>query len=180
MFSHRTDLPIELESSALVRFQDCDPYGHLNNARFVDYFMNARADQLRAHYDFDIFGWGKHTGENWVVSKTQIAYLWPAGIMEEVRIRTRLILADDHRLVVEGIMIDTTGKHVKALCWIEFTYVNMQTGRTAKHPDDLLAFLQSVEYEGVFGNTTFDERIGAVKTEIRSQSPSASAVPVAA
>ena len=29
-----------------VRFQDCDPFGHLNNARYIDYFLNARQDQI--------------------------------------------------------------------------------------------------------------------------------------
>jgi acyl-CoA thioester hydrolase len=27
----------ELESTAVIRFQDCDPFGHLNNARYIDY-----------------------------------------------------------------------------------------------------------------------------------------------
>ena len=45
----------ELESSALIRFQDCDPFQHLNNSRYIDYFMNAREDQLNQFYDFRIF-----------------------------------------------------------------------------------------------------------------------------
>ena len=35
-----------------VRFADCDPMGHLYNARYLDYFMHAREDQLRENYDF--------------------------------------------------------------------------------------------------------------------------------
>ncbi len=169
MFTDQAVLPKELESPALVRFQDCDPFGHLNNARYIDYFMNARSDQLREHYNFDIFGWGKEIGESWVVSKTQIAYVWPAALMEEVRIRTRLIHADQSKLVVEGVMLDEAGKHVKAVSWVEFTYINMQTGRGTKHPEDLERFLKSVEVEGIYGASDFDQRVAEIKADARQR-----------
>lgn len=44
------DPPKELESIAVARFQDCDPFSHLNNARYIDYFLNAREDQLALFY----------------------------------------------------------------------------------------------------------------------------------
>jgi len=71
-------LPKELESIAYVRFQDCDPFQHLNNARYIDYFLNAREDQLIKFYDFSIFQYTKEANAGWVVTKTQIAYLYPA------------------------------------------------------------------------------------------------------
>ena len=37
-----------------IRFNDCDMFGHLNNARFIDYLINARQDHLKEHYDFII------------------------------------------------------------------------------------------------------------------------------
>jgi len=169
MFSKLTNPPKELESFAIVRFQDCDPFGHLNNARYIDYFMNARTDHLAQYYGFDWFGWGKQTGESWVVTKTQIAYLWPAGIMEEVLIRTRLIHADASALIVEGVMLDKAGKHHKSMGWVEFAYVNMQTGRTAQHSQELSKFFATVLVEGIAGVTTFDERIGEVKSEVRKR-----------
>ena len=43
-------LPKQLESTTKIRFQDCDPFRHLNNARYTDYFMNAREDQLAQFY----------------------------------------------------------------------------------------------------------------------------------
>ncbi len=30
------------ESKVLIRFSDCDPFNHLNNARYIDYFINAQ------------------------------------------------------------------------------------------------------------------------------------------
>ena len=32
------ELKKELESEAFIAFGDCDPFRHLNNARYIDYF----------------------------------------------------------------------------------------------------------------------------------------------
>ena len=34
-------------SVAEIRFSDCDPFGHLNNARFLDYFLHKIEKQWR-------------------------------------------------------------------------------------------------------------------------------------
>ena len=56
------DLPKELESTVKIRFQDCDPYGHLNNGAYINLFINAREDQLESHYNFDIYEYSKVSG----------------------------------------------------------------------------------------------------------------------
>ncbi len=78
-------------STTRIRFQDCDPFNHLNNGRYTHYFMNAREDHLLEHYDLDIYAITRTTGRTWVVSKSQIAYLRPAMLMEEVTIESQLI-----------------------------------------------------------------------------------------
>src|SRR5690606_31856397 len=115
----------ELESTTTIRFQDCDPFKHLNNARYIDYFMNARDDQLVEYYNFSIFEFTQLTDHGWVVSKSQIAYLSPAKMQEKVIIRTRLIEMNESLLVVEGVMLDGDARRVKAVCWIEFTFINL-------------------------------------------------------
>lgn len=44
MFQYDPDrkYPKETETKAVIRFQDCDPLQHLNNAKYFDYFFNAR------------------------------------------------------------------------------------------------------------------------------------------
>jgi len=44
-----------LKSKVKIRFQDCDPFNHLNNSKYIDYFINAREEQILKHYDLDIF-----------------------------------------------------------------------------------------------------------------------------
>jgi acyl-CoA thioester hydrolase len=46
--------PKETESRVVIRFQDCDPLRHLNNAKYFDYFFNAREDQVPKLYGLEI------------------------------------------------------------------------------------------------------------------------------
>ncbi len=172
-------LPQVLESTAVIRFQDCDPFGHLNNARYIDYFMNARTDQLQAAYDFHIFAVGQELGSNWVVSKAQIAFLQPARLMERVRIQTQLIWATPRKLVVEGIMLDESGRQIKAVAWVEFTFINLTNGRPASHTDELMQLFHAIQVDHIYENTTFDERITQLRQARRQKHNEQVVVPTA-
>jgi acyl-CoA thioester hydrolase len=161
------NLPKEIESKTVIRFQDCDPFGHLNNARYIDYFMNARQDHIASAYGIQIFDPTLHDNASWVVSKSQIAYLFPAALMEEVVIRTRLIHFSEHEIVVEGLMLDKEGKRLKAVCWVEFTYISLASGRPAKHPDRFMELFGDVQIEGTYSADGFNQRVGEVRGEVR-------------
>ncbi len=167
MESLSTPLLKELESTALVRFQDCDPFGHLNNARYIDYFMNARQDQLARDYNFNLFGFSRQTNEGWVVSKTQIAYLAPALLMEEVVIRTCLIHMTGSTLVVEGLMLNREGTQLKAAAWVEFTFVSLATGRRSTHTEDFMRTFGAVVVDGIYDPHGFNPRVEALKGQFR-------------
>ena len=164
-----TTLAKDLETTATIRFQDCDPFQHLNNARYIDYFMNAREDQLKQFYNFDIFKETQRTQQGWVVTKNQLAYLQPAMLQEQVLIRTRLVQMTESVLVVEGLMLDSAAKRLKAVAWIEFTYVSLQTGRTTQHPDEFLTMFRPVVVEDVYSPDGFNQRVDALKAEYRRQ-----------
>ncbi len=138
------DIEKEPESRATVRFQDCDAFGHLNNARFLDYFINAREDHLAQAYGFSLHASARETGCNWLVTRHQIAYLSPALLGEQVRIKTSLRRYTDQAVLMEGRMYDEAGARLKALLWTEFTYVQLSSGRSAKHPPKILGFLKSI------------------------------------
>src|SRR5687767_8499719 len=92
------------ESKSLIRFPDCDPFNHLNNARYIDYFINAREDQIMAHLNFNIYHYAAQKGSGWVVSKNQIAYLKPAFLMETVIIDSKILRLGEKDLHVEMCM----------------------------------------------------------------------------
>ncbi len=35
-----------LESTVRIHYQDCDPFNHLNNSKYIDYIVAARTEQL--------------------------------------------------------------------------------------------------------------------------------------
>lgn len=141
-------LNLEPESTAWIDFQDCDPFGHLNNTKYLNYIMHARTQQLKDAYGFDIYAHTQKTGNGWVVATTQLAYLAPAKFNETVRIQTRLLHKDAFRIVPEAVMLSEDGQRLHAIGWIEFVYVNISRGRPVKYEEDLGEFLESIRIPG--------------------------------
>jgi acyl-CoA thioester hydrolase len=163
------ELAKELESTALIRFKDCDPFQHLNNSAYIDYFMHAREDQLNQFYDFRLFEVFQETGHAWVVTKNQIAYLAPAVMQEHVLIRTRLIEITDNVIVVEGLMLDAAARRLKSIAWIEFTFISLLNGRPAKHPDEFIRQFQPVLVDGIYEPSGFNARVDTLKNQFRAR-----------
>ncbi|WP_299820622.1 acyl-CoA thioesterase [uncultured Pontibacter sp.] len=141
-------LPQYLESDVLIRFEDCDPFGHLNNGRYIDYFLNAREDQVRDNYGLDVYAHIKQSGNAWVVASNQIAYLREVKFMEWVKIRTSLMHYGSANLITEGLMLDKDTGAVLAVIWSRFTYISMKTGQRAEHSPELMAIYKAVATEG--------------------------------
>lgn len=150
------------ESRVRVRFPDCDPFNHLNNSRYLDYIMTARGDQLIEHYDFDIYRLAREKRLGWVTAQTQIAYLEPAGLMEEVLIRTRLIGYSSRSLHMEGLMLNSEGTRIKALMWTRLVQVSLVNGSSLPHTDEMMGFFREVVYP-LSKELSFEERIQQVR-----------------
>jgi thioesterase-3 len=133
-----------LSSTRKVRFQDCDPFNHLNNAKYLDYFINAREDQLLDDYGLDVFGMMGSQKLSWVVSSQQIGYFRPATAMESIGIETQLISFDSRNLVVEMRMYDESKTRLKALLWTRFSHFNLALQRSAEHSEELTELFREV------------------------------------
>ncbi len=145
-----------------IRFQDCDPFNHLNNGRYTDYFLNAREDHLLEHYGLDSYKIARETGLCWVVSTSQIAYLRPAITMEKVFIETQLISWSPKHVQAEMRMWDEARKARKSFCWMSFIHFDLRTGKVATHSDDYVALFQRVHAAVTEGS--FDARLAALKS----------------
>ncbi len=155
-----TNLPQYLESNALIRFEDCDPFGHLNNGRYTDYFLNAREDQLRDNYNLDIYRHMKAAGKAWVVSTNQMAYLCEAKLMEAVTIRTNLRWFTDTDILTEALMLDNKTAEIKSVAWIRFSYIDVKLGRKTQHEEHLVELFRSVAILGEGKDPMmFEERV---------------------
>ena len=96
-----------------VRLGDSDLFGHLNNARYLDYFINAREDHLKEAYGVDLTQYYQQ-GISWLVGSHQITYLRPAAYNEKVFISSTLIGLSADLLLVEMMMTDEKQSHLKA------------------------------------------------------------------
>ena len=132
-----------------IRFSDCDLFGHLNNARYIDYFLNAREDHLREHYQLTLDHYYKQHELSWFVSSHEIVYLKPAQYNEYVLIESSLIKAAENYLLVELVMKDESSQQVKSVMWTRFVPVNVKTGRRQNHPEVFNSFTRQVEVSDV-------------------------------
>jgi acyl-CoA thioester hydrolase len=155
------NLPKTVESKAKIRFQDCDPFNHLNNGKYIDYFMNHREDELISNYNIDIYKMAKLEGKSWVSSSNQIAYLKPAFLMETVTIESQLIYFDHSNLRAEMRMYNEDKSHLKAIIWCGFTHYNLMTQRREKHSEAMMTLFNNIN--NPLQVKAFEERIMEIK-----------------
>jgi thioesterase-3 len=152
-----------LESTALIRFQDCDPFQHLNNASYIHYFINAREDQVLQHYGLDIYAAAKETGLTWIVAQNQIAYFKPALVMEAVSITSQVIKAAEKSIVVEMRMFNSEKTEIKALLWVTFIHYNVKTNKSQEHSSEFQELFQQIllPVDEVF----FEQRVAMIRNK---------------
>lgn len=158
-----------LSSDTVIRFQDCDPFGHLNNACYLDYFLNARYDQLKREWHFDLFELTKQRQQNFVVKEHRINYNFPAFYGESVLITSRIIHLDEKNNTVEFVMTDAKTGRLLSYMWSVFQYIDLTTGRSIKHPQDIQMYLQERVHSIVdVSDGSFKARLGCLKKEVRA------------
>ena len=133
-----------LESKVKVRFQDCDPFNHLNNSKYIDYFINAREDQILEHYKLDVFAQIYTLGKSWVVKAHQLAYIKPAVLNEEIIIISQLTEFSTSTLGVEMRMFNKTKTVLKAVLWTTLAYFDIKNKTKAEHSSELISLFEKV------------------------------------
>jgi YbgC/YbaW family acyl-CoA thioester hydrolase len=141
-----------------IRFNDCDLFGHLNNARYIDYFLNAREDHLKEYHNLNLTEYYKKDLA-WLVGGHEIAYLRPAVYNEIVTIQSTLLVADEEFLLVETQMTDKTQNHLKAIMRTKFVPINVKTGRKQQHLPEFMEWAKTIENTEVDKSASLQERI---------------------
>jgi len=158
-----------LQSFYVVRFSDCDPFRHLNNARYIDYFLNAREDHLRNHYQMDLADFYRK-GLGWVVLQHEIKYLRPAAFNEKICIRSGLLSGQNDFLHVEMLMLDEHLQQLKAIMHTSFVPVNITTGRRQPHEASFMEFIaDKIVLDNVQDIPTLQERADYWQQQLRGQ-----------
>ena len=154
-------LPNTLQSTVKIRFQDCDPFNHLNNAAYLNYFVNAREDQILEQYGIDIYEMASTIGVSWVVGSNQIAYINPAVLMEEVIIESQLLNFDETSLFIELKMWNKDKTKIKAIMWSSIVHFNLMKQKREIHSEELMKLFKSVQ--NPIETSVFETRVNYFK-----------------
>jgi len=159
---------MKLKSTYTIRFTDCDPLGHLNNARYIDYMLNAREDHLKEFYNVTMPEFHRQ-GIAWVVKTHTIQYVRPALYTEQVTIVSRVVEFTQSYLVLEVQMLDQKEQSVKAIMWSNFACIDPQTGKRKDHTPAFMEFAQStMEVHPVDLAAGIEERVRQLQTELKA------------
>jgi YbgC/YbaW family acyl-CoA thioester hydrolase len=155
-----------------IRFTDCDLFGHLNNARYIDYFLNAREDHLKEEYQLDLTDFYQQ-GLSWLVAGHEISYLRPAAYNERVSIKSSLIQVTPGSLIVEMIMMDEKQSHIKSFLWTRFIHVNVKTSKSEYHSDSFMDFAKSIEITDVDVSKGYQHRLKEIIEDVKQRKATA-------
>lgn len=141
-----------------VRFHDCDMFGHLNNARYLDYMISARQDHLKDAHNFDYNSYYKNN-LGWVITFHEIQYLKPAVFDETIIIQSSLLGADNESLYIEVLMLNESKTHLKALLRSKLTFINLKTARKEQHTPEFLEWAKTLIIEDVLSTNPIQDRV---------------------
>lgn len=125
----------ELSSLVKVRFSDCDPIGHLNNVKYLEYMLNAREDHVEDGYGFTYEEYTRKTGCTWITIQNEIAYLKEVHYNAKVIISSKTIAISDRLSKVEILMKSEDGKTIHCILWLTVIYFDLKTRKSAVQPE---------------------------------------------
>lgn len=128
----------EVSTTVKVRFNDCDPLGHLNNVKYLDYMFNAREDHVETFYGFTYEEYTKKTGCTWIAVQNEIAYLREVRYNTQVLISSKTIDVGERTAKVEILMKSVDEKTIHAVLWVTVIYFNVKTRRSETHPQNII------------------------------------------
>lgn len=132
----------EISSTAKIRFNDCDPIGHLNNIKYLEYMFNAREDHVEEFYGFTYEEYTQKTGCTFVTVQNEIAFLKEVRYNSNVHISSKSIHLDDRTSVVEILMKSEDEKTIHAVLWATVVHFDMKKRKAAVLPAETKALFQ--------------------------------------
>lgn len=132
----------EISTVVKVRFSDCDPIGHLNNVKYLEYMLNAREDHVEDFYSFTYEEYTRRTGCTWIAIQNEISYLKEVRYNSKVVISSKTIEISDRISKVEILMKSEDQKTIYAVLWITVIYFNMKTRKSEVQPQETKQLFQ--------------------------------------
>lgn len=119
-----------------VRYYECDPYGHVNNANFLRYATET-ALQASAEAGYD---WDQYTalGTVWLIREAGVEYLRPAQRGDTLTAKTWV---SDFRRVRSRREVEIARAETGELCakiFLDWVYLDAKTQQPARIPPELI------------------------------------------
>jgi acyl-CoA thioester hydrolase len=128
IYSHRID----------VRFRDCDPLGHVNNAVYLTYLEQARLHCWRALWRF---GEADSSIPGVIMARAEIDYRRPAQYGQTLEIRISLAAIGRTSFTYDYEVLDIQGRVVASARTVQVMY-DYRVGKPVPVPDDIRQKLQ--------------------------------------
>ncbi len=120
-----------------IAFSDIDPTGHVNNARYLDFFQETIMQVMDTFNLADI-----HIGEiSWVIRKVRIEYLQQARAGDTLLISTYLSDIKRVSAIRHFIVRDENSQELVARAYLLFASIHLPTGRPTRIPAETMASL---------------------------------------
>lgn len=153
----------EYNTQMKVRFSDCDPIGHLNNVKYLEYMMNAREDHVTENYGFTYEEIIRKYGCTWIAVQNQLAYLKEVRPNKIVNISSKVIEISERTTVVELLMKDAKNEVIHAALWVTAIFFDMKLRRAAPHTPEVIQLLDGQLVE--IPEKSFEERVKNLRKE---------------
>lgn len=116
-----------------VRYSDLDPQGHLNNARYLTYF-----EQARINYIVHIGLWqgGSFLDMGVIVANAQVNFLSPVFFGQNLRVGVRVTHLGNKSMDMEYSLLDVDNNQELANGSTVLVAYDYQSGKTVPVPEE--------------------------------------------
>ena len=126
------------ETEFRVRPDDIDMFQHVHNSKYFDYVLAARYDQMERCYGMAMAKFIER-GFGWVVSTAYVDYKRALMMGDYFIVSTCIETIDEKGCRVKFSIINKTTKKVSCNGYFDYVMIDMNTGRGAKVPADVIA-----------------------------------------
>lgn len=128
------------EHSIEVRFRDCDPLGHVNNAAYLTYLEQARLFYWRSLWGFGLDE--SSTSPGVIMARAEIDYRLPARYGQTLRVRIELAALGKTSFTYDYDILDEQQRIVASARTVQVMY-DYAAARPVPIPADLRQKMQN-------------------------------------
>jgi acyl-CoA thioester hydrolase/thioesterase-3 len=124
----------EFQSCVQVRPDDIDLFGHVHSAKYLDYFLAARFEQMQKNYNcgMDEF---LSKGLGWFLQDFDISYKRPLKLGDTAMVYTNIMELQNNGSIVAFRILNQQSNKLVATGKGKFALVDIQSARSVAIPE---------------------------------------------